>query len=29
VVDYDVVAHIHAARSTLPAGKHHQNSLIW
>ena len=28
VVDYDVVAHIHAARSTLPAGKHHQNSLI-
>jgi hypothetical protein len=27
--DYDIVTHIHTARSTLPAGKHHQNSLSW
>jgi hypothetical protein len=27
VFDYDVVAHIHTARSALPADKHHQNSL--
>jgi len=27
VFDYDVVTHIHTARSALPADKHHQNSL--
>jgi hypothetical protein len=29
VFDYDIVAHIHTARSALPADKHHQNSLTW
>lgn len=29
VFDYDIVTHIHTARSALPAGKHHQNSLRW
>jgi hypothetical protein len=28
VFDYNVVAHIHTTRPALPAGKHHQNSLI-
>jgi hypothetical protein len=27
VIDYNVVPHIHTARSALPAGKDHQNSL--
>jgi len=27
VFDYDVVTHMHTARSALPAGKHHQDSL--
>jgi hypothetical protein len=28
VFDYDVVSHIHAACSALPAVKHHQTSLM-
>jgi hypothetical protein len=27
VFDYDIVAHMHTARSALSADKHHQNSL--
>ena len=28
VFDHDIVAHVHTARTTLPAGKHHQDSTI-
>jgi hypothetical protein len=28
VFDHDIVAHVHTACSTLPAGKHHQDSTL-